>query len=188
MKNIMVDLETLGKGSDAVIVAIGAVAFDETGLGSTFYTNVDPQSCVDVGMKIDAGTVMWWMGQSDAARKALATKGRLITDALNDFAEFIGNCAGAQAEVWGNGATFDNVILANAYTLAGVGRPWGYRNDRCYRTMHAMYPKIVTENVGTAHNALDDAIYQARVMSQILAHIKGANDAQVVEAGTENQG
>ena len=58
--NVMVDLETLGNGSESVIISIGAVEFDpETGeLGREFYKVVDAQSCVDAGLKIDASTVM----------------------------------------------------------------------------------------------------------------------------------
>lgn len=177
MKNIMVDLETLGKGSDAVIIAIGAVEFDETGLGGTFYTNVDPQSCVDIGMKMDVSTVMWWMQQSDAARSAFKDRGVHVGQALRDFSEYIEATAGKDAEVWGNGATFDNVILSNAYQLTKQVKPWQYWADRCYRTLKNLYPGIGYEHVGTAHNAKDDAVKQAIHASKILAHIKGATYA-----------
>jgi exodeoxyribonuclease VIII len=40
-KNIMLDLETMGNNSNSAIVAIGAVEFDENGLGSDFYTVID---------------------------------------------------------------------------------------------------------------------------------------------------
>lgn len=176
MNNIMVDLETLGNGSNAVIIAIGAVQFDHTGLGQEFYTAVDPQSCVDVGMEIDVSTIMWWMKQSDAARSAFDRTGAPILEALLSFSDYVRDSAGKGAEVWGNGATFDNVILSNAYRAVGVDKPWAYWADRCYRTMKNMYPLITQERVGTAHNALDDAIYQAAHMSQILACIKGETD------------
>lgn len=181
MDNVMTDLETLGKGSNAVILSIGAVLFDETGLGSTFYCNVDGQSCVDIGLKLDVSTIMWWMKQGDDARKALTNaKGKHIVAALNDFRDFVMVGAGKDAKLWGNGATFDNVILSNAYELAKIERPWSYKGDRCYRTMKAEYPQITQDAVGVAHNALDDAKYQALHMSKILAHIRGASNAQVV--------
>lgn len=177
MKNIMVDLETLGKGSDAVIIAIGAVEFDETGVSSTFYTNVDPQSCVDIGMKMDVSTVMWWMQQSDAARSAFKDRGVHIGQALRDFGKFVELAAGRDAEVWGNGATFDNVILANAYQLTKQVKPWQYWADRCFRTLRNLYPGIAAESFGTAHNAKDDAVKQAIHASKILAHIKEVTHA-----------
>lgn len=176
MKNVMVDLETLGNGSNAVIVSIGAVEFDETGLGNTFYRVVSPQSCVDKGMVIDASTVMWWMQQSDAARKALLTPDAMrIEYALTEFSVFAADCSAQY--VWGNGATFDNVILSNAYNTCGLLRPWSYRDDRCYRTLRALYPHVSAgPSHGTAHNALDDAVYQAL---HAVAILKEMNNAQV---------
>jgi len=179
MNNIMLDLETLGKSSNAVIIAIGAVQFDHTGLGQTFYTTVDPQSSVDLGMKMDVSTVMWWMKQSDAARAAFDRAGAPILTALHNFADYVKDCAGDKAEVWGNGATFDNVILGNAYELASLPKPWPYWGDRCHRTLKNLYPQIAAGKVGTAHNALDDAVSQAHHASKILAHIRSTSDAQV---------
>lgn len=63
--------------------------------------------------------------------------------------------------IWGNGASFDNVILANAYRAASIQQPWAYWNDRCYRTLKKRYLDIALRRQGTHHNALDDAISQA---------------------------
>lgn len=170
MNNVMLDLETLGKRSNAVITSIGAVYFDHTGLGQTFYAVVDPQSCVDIGMTMDVDTVMWWMRQSDEARAAFSAKGVVpIQVALFDFAAYLGS---KDREVWGNGATFDNVILANAYRAAQMKAPWAFWNDRCHRTLKNLHPQIVAPKLGVAHNALDDAISQAHHASHILAHMR----------------
>jgi exodeoxyribonuclease VIII len=170
----MVDLETVDNGPMSAIVAIGAVEFDETGIGEMFYTPVNGKSCVDMGMTIGYDTVMWWLKQSDDARKAISNGGVGIQTALVMFSNFVTNGNVKDVRVWGNGATFDNVILNSAYKLAGIERPWSYRGDRCYRTMKDMYPFIkAVDTGGTAHNALDDAKYQALHMSKILAHLKG---------------
>jgi hypothetical protein len=171
MKNIMVDLETFGKNNHSVIISIGAVEFDHTGLGSTFYKAVDPQSCVDFGLKLDVETVLWWMKQSEAARIVFNQQPRPLDQALQDFSDWVKMVAGNTAEVWGNGATFDNVILANAYAAVGLPKPWPYWADRCYRTLKNLYPQITQDKLGVAHNALDDALYQAAHASKILAHI-----------------
>jgi exodeoxyribonuclease VIII len=125
---------------------------------------------------MDASTVMWWMKQSDAARKTFNEPGCTLIDALFQFSEWV-TTETSDPEIWGNGATFDNVILSNAYEALGLERPWKYWADRCYRTMKAKYPQIVVEKIGTAHNALDDAKSQALHMSRILAHIKGVTHA-----------
>jgi exodeoxyribonuclease VIII len=171
MKNVMVDLETLGNGSNAVIISIGAVEFDETGLGREFYMRVDPQSCVDAGLKMDVSTVMWWMQQSDAARSAFKGPGAVPLDvALGEFSSWYPR----GAALWGNGATFDNVILGNAYKALGGAQPWAYWADRCYRTLKNLYPHVKLDRNGTYHNALDDAKSQALHAIAILAVLGAA--------------
>lgn len=159
MDQVMVDLETLGNGSNAVIIAIGAVEFEATSgkLGREFYCVVDGQSCVDAGMKVDVSTVMWWMKQDTAARAAFNNAGEPLPYALQSFAAWLptGAC------VWGNGATFDNVILSNAYRAIGLPQPWPFWGDRCYRTLKNLFPEVPLARTGTHHNALDDAKSQA---------------------------
>ena len=72
-QHVMLDLETMGTGPTAAITAIGAVAFSvEAGITDTFYKKVDLESSVRNGGTMDPGTVIWWLGQSDAARKEMA--------------------------------------------------------------------------------------------------------------------
>ena len=160
MTQVMVDLETLGNNSTAVIIAIGAVEFDPKSgeLGREFYRVVDGQSCVDAGLKMDVSTVMWWMQQDIAARAAFQTKGVPIVAALGDLAEWLPE----EACMWGNGATFDNVILSNAYRAVSLKQPWPFWGDRCYRTLKNLRPDVKFVREGTYHNALDDAKSQAR--------------------------
>lgn len=167
--NVMVDLETLGNSSHSAIISIGAVEFTEDGLGRDFYCLVDPQSCQDYRLRMDASTVMWWMQQSDQARAAFKGKGLTLDTALASFTEWFN----PKACMWGNGATFDNVILDNAYKAAGMKRPWHFTKDRCYRTLKALYPQIKADDrEGTYHNALDDAVYQANHAIKILKGMK----------------
>lgn len=168
MKNVMVDLETLGNGSNAVIISIGAVEFNETGLGRTFYANVDPQSCVDAGMQMDVSTVMWWMQQTEQSRAIFKKLNAPLRTVLEDFAAWYP----PGAALWGNGATFDNVVLSNAYRALGGKQPWDFWNDRCYRTLKNLYPHIKLERSGVAHNALDDAKSQAAHAVELLQAIK----------------
>ena len=74
--------------------------------------------------------------------------------------------------VWGNGVDFDNVILFNALSRASISWPWSFRNNRCYRTINALYGSdinIFTQRV--AHRALDDAIYQAKRLMEISKYM-----------------
>lgn len=156
-QDVMVDIETLGNGSKAVITSIGAVLFNGDGLGHTFYSRVCPQSCVDVGLELDVSTIIWWLKQSDAARAEFQGASRPLQEVLADFAIFLPQ----GVRVWGNGATFDNVIVGNAYKACGLHQPWGFWNDRCYRTIKNQYPNVPIGRTGTHHHALEDAKSQA---------------------------
>ncbi len=161
--NIMVDLETMATCSNAAIVAIGAVRFDHE-IKDSFYTVVDLQSSMEAGLEMGSDAVMWWLQQEEAARKAITEPGIPLVNALTDFSKWVGK----DAVIWGNGATFDNVILANAYDALSMKRPWCYYNNRCYRTIKAFFPKIKLKRIGVMHNALDDAKSQAGHLIEIL--------------------
>jgi hypothetical protein len=156
MKHVMVDLETLSSRNDACIVSLGAVEFDlETGLlGRDFSANVAP----DARFHISGDTVMWWLGQSKDAVEALLEEPKwTLGNALYAFSTWYPK----GAALWGNGATFDNVILRHAYGVLGQRAPWHYRDDRCFRTMKAMLPTAEWPAEGVAHKAVDDARRQA---------------------------
>lgn len=160
MNHVMLDLETFGSRPGSVIVSIGMVRFGATHLGEEFYRLIDPNSCVELGMTMDPGSIMWWLAQSDPARAALLrSPGEHIMTALRDASAYLSETANTC--VWGNGATFDNVLLSEAYRMANLQRPWSYRLDRCFRTMKFGFPTNPPDREGTHHNALDDAKHQA---------------------------
>lgn len=71
---VMLDLETMGNGPDAAIVAIGAVAFslERAEISpSVFYRLVTLESAVRQGGSIEPSTVIWWLQQSDEAREEI---------------------------------------------------------------------------------------------------------------------
>lgn len=163
MQNIMVDLETMGTSSDAAIVGIGACEFDGERIGNTFYRSVNLSSAVARGLTMDPSTVMWWLGQSDAARQAIRFNTEPIEKALTDFAFWAFECAAKDnIRMWAKGPSFDCATLSHAYKVCQIARPWHYWNDRCVRTMIARNPSVPEpERDGTAHNAKDDAVHQA---------------------------
>jgi exodeoxyribonuclease VIII len=166
MKNVMLDLETMGNSSNSAIIAIGAVVFDEENLrlDDKFYVTIDLKSNIDAGLQVDPDTIMWWMKQSDAARSQFEDTTHGLEAALAAFSTWIPG----DAIVWGNGAAFDNVILGNAYKALGLNQPWAFWNDRCYRTVKSMYPEVKMKRLGTYHCAVDDAVSQAAHLMEIL--------------------
>lgn len=167
MPDVMLDLETMGTRPNAPIVAIGAVRFDTgTGeLGDEFYETVDLASAINAGAVMEPDTVLWWMKQSATARKAVTRPGKHIARALTNFSYWLNkNNPVGDSRIWGNGASFDNALLAEAFKRNGWIVPWKFWNDRCYRTVAAEHPDIERPKPAIAHHALEDAKAQARHM------------------------
>lgn len=177
-RHLMVDLETMGNKSNAPIVSIGAVFFNpNTGnTGAEYYTAVSLESSMLLGGVPDAGTIIWWLKQSPEARSAIAMADTMpLIDALELFSDFISenSDAGPDVQVWGNGASFDNVILRSSYDRANIECPWKFRNDRDVRTMTELgkaigiNPRYDIPFDGDMHNALSDARHQVKYVSAI---------------------
>ena len=168
----VVDLETLSTHANGCIVSIGAVKFSlEEGILEEFFVNVDPQSCKDVGLHFDKNTIEWWTKQSKEARDAWMKDPVPLTEALNKFADFYepGN------PIWGFGANFDIVLLESAYYAIGYDKdkvygehlPWKFWDIYCLRTLANVLGKKL-EKTGVNHNALHDAIAEAKLIIEIL--------------------
>ena len=178
MTNIVVDIETPNNASDSAILSIGAAALSKDGaVVATFYTPVNLQSCLNLGLTMGASTLAWWMEQEDAARKvweeSASKDAPSLPEALQLFQQWLAESAGdlKYVELWGNGADFDNVIIANAYKVCGRAQPWPFRGNRCFRTLKGMWKRYVPEPefVGVKHNAKDDAVHEAVWLARILA-------------------
>lgn len=177
--HLMVDLETMGSGPDAPIVSIGAVYFDpSTGnTGAEFYQVVSLESSMSFGMKPDASTIQWWLKQSSEARSAILVDEALgLRETLELLADFIAeNAANGShtVQLWGNGCSFDNVILRRAYALTETPFSVPFWNDRDVRTMVELgksvgiNPRFDIPFEGDMHNALSDARHQVKYVSAI---------------------
>ena len=167
--HIMIDLETMGTSPTAPIISIGATAFDAEGIKDRFYLVVDLKSAVDAGAVMEPSTVIWWMEQSDEARAALTGEGVKIERALSEFRTFVDVLSHRHglSGVWGNGAGFDNILLAEAYRRLKLAVPWPFWTDKCYRTVKGLYAEVEIKRVGTHHNALSDAETQTEHLIRI---------------------
>lgn len=180
MKDVMVDLETVGRRAGCGILSIGAVAFDPaTGeLGPEHYTVVKLASCEKFALHSDPDTLAWWEKQSLEAQKVLkqarAARGNKTLDkALMEFNKYLAQFGPKAVRVWGNGSDFDNAILINCYAATELTAGWDFWNNRCFRTLKNLAPSVKVERAGVYHNALDDAKTQALHALKIFKHLKG---------------
>ncbi|SBS65528.1 3'-5' exonuclease [Vibrio atlanticus] len=176
--HVMLDLETMGNGSNAAIVSIGAVVFNPSNgqLGAEFEEVINLNSAAYYS-DIDAPTVTWWLSQGDEARAIFLkeTPKSSLKDALLEFNQWLADL-GESKDIclWGNGAGFDNVILMNSFKATRIRPNFIHWNDLDVRTIVRMgrdilgiNPKETLVREGVHHSALDDAKFQAKYVSEI---------------------
>lgn len=190
--DISIDLETLGTAADSAILAIGAAAFDRTTgkVRATYYVEIDGDSATR-GRSVNYSTVAWWITEGHKAKDVFTSgkEKRNLATALMDFAAWCRNVGAGVPRAWGNGATFDITILEHAYinNTVGLQAPWHFMNIRDVRTIVEAAEEIVgfdrktVAAVGTAHNAVDDAVYQANLVSAAYAALRGASKTLLAE-------
>ncbi len=177
MKDLMIDLETLGTGKDALITQIGACEFNrETGeLGEMFLMNIDIQSSLNCGFKVTGETIHWWLERPEQVTWTDNTDS--VVSVLNHFKKFCNKLEFKR--VWSH-ATFDFVILNNAYELCGWKSPLRYRSARDIRTLVDL-AGIKNENrEGKTHNALDDCKYQVGYCTECFRVLKERTNSKTL--------
>lgn len=177
MQHIMLDLETMDNKPTAAIVAIGAVVFDlDSGtLGKRFYQRVRLKDSQKHGGTIGADTVKWWLRQSAEARSEITTDGASgLVSALIGFQCFIlRNSPDPDARIWARGTDFDIPIITSAMSRINMPVPWKFWCVRDVRTIEeaardaGIDPRTAVPFEGEKHNALDDAIHQAKTVIHI---------------------
>lgn len=173
MNHLMIDLETLGTNHDAPVLSLGAVFFNpDTGeTGETFHQKIEFESACE-GRNLSPSTVKWWLEQSKEAQNELLA-GESVTQgkALANFLLWVvNNCPDIKnVKPWGNGATFDISILESLLSANNIVTPWKYYNVRDVRTIvDCAKPLVKRDSVpfeGVKHDALADAIHQAKYVS-----------------------
>lgn len=177
MNNIMIDIETLGSGYDAFILSIGAISFDiETGeTHKAYHININILSSDAGKLKIDPGTILWWMQQSDEARSQFKnSEGSVsLTLALKGLTDFIED-VGSDSFIWAKSPSFDCVILKNAFKVCDIKLPWDFRKERDVRTILDFLPcdsEVKATNNGS-HNSLSDCYHQIDQVCEVYARLK----------------
>jgi exodeoxyribonuclease VIII len=185
--HVMVDLETMGVRPGAPIISIGAVLFDPNTQDTVqalrsrgFFRRIDVEDAATHSNGVEPATLKWWLTQEDAAIKALVGADAVgLREALKEFRQYCVDRFARGADlffadhprfpkacaIWAKGPDFDCKMLEAACARVDERMPISFQHYRDVRTAQNMAwpdpedrPKF---DVGTAHNALDDAIEQA---------------------------
>lgn len=177
MKALSIDIETLGTLVDSQILSIGAAMFNlKTGkIFSTLYIPIK----IDMNKHINAtlGTITFWTKQAVDNPKALkglfnnkSTNAVGMLGALCDLQTF---CKiNKPSTVWANSPKFDTSMLEYQFQQHDVKVPWSFNADRCMRTLRQFAGPLNIEFEGVEHNALSDAIWQAKYISAACNKLK----------------
>lgn len=164
MKDLMIDIETMGNTLNAVMIQLAAVFFDrKTGeTGQEFCMSIAPITCEEWGFTKDESTVKWWSEQNQDVLNEILNNPFHVKEVMDSFVEFLGNDL-KNLLVWSH-ATFDFPIVQNYLkTLTESYMP--YRGARDIRTLVDLsgidLEKYDWAN-GKTHNALDDCKFQIK--------------------------
>ncbi|WNI61736.1 3'-5' exonuclease [Enterobacter asburiae] len=76
-------------------------------------------------------------------------------------------------QVWGNGATYDNVLLEASYGRTGIDCPWKFWKNRDVRSIVELgkafgcKPRYETPFEDEPHKAISDALHKVKYVSVI---------------------
>lgn len=167
-KHAAIDLETASLAYNAHVLTVGLVIFDPMADESTDlkYHWVVPDH-FNNGADVDAGTIKWWMAQSEAARSQAwlvpsGNEGHMHPPFLNiiEMLEQVDH-------IWANDPDADCQWMKELYTRIGV--KWKhYRKHRSIRTLRAMFSELDSWDANLVqHNALVDAQWNAAIVRNV---------------------
>lgn len=182
--DFMIDIETAGTTARAPVIDIGCVAIRDGALVAShryqiniieYDTRYRGQFDVDLQCMVD-----FWSNQPVTTRNNVfggLNVGRswsqhsTISVALHNLSLFLDSQTNKK-HIWAKPPQFDLVILRHAYQVVGLTPAWHFREERCFRTLLDENKHLVPDlenfpSVGMEHNALDDALYQAKLFLAI---------------------
>lgn len=193
ISHIVLDLETLDTESTAAVFQIGCAVFNKD-KPYTADTAADLSLFFNRGTSILLGNGSWstatidfWNKQPEKSKDWYKAGFTNTSDrwhpasVLKSFVEFVDDVKRthnpSKILLWGNGSTFDNVILRNWWDRQckqfdlKIDFPIGTMEDRCFRTLKETFKCVVPRpkpKFDDCHNALYDALNEADWLQQIL--------------------
>lgn len=162
----MIDIETLGTKSDAVVLTVGGVKFnpytDEVPHSPImFRLEIDEQS--EKGRVIDPGTLEWWSKQDrDIQEEAFSPDDRV---SVEYFCNELNKWLVGTHKKWAQGPRFDYGILEHLFEQYNIHKNWFYWEEADSRTLFELVPgdprKDQSGKQIDHHSALADAYNQA---------------------------
>jgi exodeoxyribonuclease VIII len=177
MKNVMIDIETLGTTPDTCILQVAAVSWGDGGIddGISFDLSVTEQ--VNLGRRVDPRTLSWWMDDKVKPEVRVNVLQRTSPIQLQVGMNLLNEYIGLDKElcVWANPPQFDISIIRSVMEQCGVIPTWKHWQERDLRTL-----RNVCKDVGIIydmknenhHSAYSDARHQALEVTHLMNELK----------------
>lgn len=167
--HLMIDFETLAQTPDSAVLSLGAVLFNSEKIIEEREWAFSLEEQMRAKLSVNPETIIWWLKQGAAAQAVFdkcATHGVSMKTFLPEFHEWLRQ---KDVRIWGNGASFDVSIVEHLLNRGQVKIPWKFWNIRCYRTLKSLFDiERTVSRLGTKHNALEDAKFQALCVQGFL--------------------
>lgn len=165
MKNVMMDIETLGVTPGSVVTQVALMRFNPFVLGemdkqNAFCMNIEVGVQIGLGLDINPSTVDFWRKQEARIFLGTLTNARSPSDVISAIRFFF--LEKDSKYLWSRGPHFDVPILDFLAAKVDIKLPWGFWNVRDVRTSCSM-AGIVAKKAQDAHNALADC--EAQIIS-----------------------
>ena len=168
MVHIMVDIETLSTAPNALVLSVGMILFDE----KTIFTKAYIKNRIGTATgDVSKDTAMWWLKQSDDARKAITEPQKGVVEMseynlVQELRDILCSCS--VKTIWSQGS-FDQIIIESLMLRNGgdktqLPKYYKWRDLRTVRKLLAI-DNEVSPNV--QHNALEDAVAQVKTLQEI---------------------
>lgn len=171
MLDLMVDIESLSLDPRAKVLTIGVVFFDRAeDIGVFEHEELYHLSLDDQLDRIESPeTRAWWESEpsQQAYAEAFRGQGLPVSFALGALTGQI--LRTKPSRIWARGPQFDLVVLRSLFADHSLPVPWSHKQERDSRTIeHEFADMIGTPTFVNAceHSALQDAIYEAKMIQQ----------------------
>ena len=144
--NVIVDLETLGVEFDAVVMSVGAAAFngDCSRMFDAFYYKIDIAKQIQLGRSIDASTRKWWAKQDQAVFNEATRDARHPKFVMEQMRSWLMSIEKKHGKVlmWGCSQLFDLTKLQTLCRQVEVPDVVPAFGERCFSMMPSMKESI----------------------------------------------
>lgn len=183
--DIMIDIETTDTKPTSGILSIAVVAFNvnESTIDSkSLEILINSSEIEKYGLTKSSSTMEWWMKQKEEVRNRAFLDGnrKELPEALtllNNFCKEV-----KPFRYWSQGINFDFVILENAMDKCNIVPYWKFYELRDSRTVQNLLPRIPIEKPRNAHNAVEDCVYQIKVLHYVYSKLFTKNILAATDA------